>query len=100
MLQLSNNLILSFLLVISQQVQILPRLVVQRLIECVRGVDQCVLHVDGLELVAVEWGVILHCISECGPEHILAGHGVLWQTELMEGWQLLNFELLVVWEGD
>jgi hypothetical protein len=42
----------------------------------------------------------LHCISKCCSEHVLASHGILRQTELVERRKLLDFQLLVVGKWD
>ena len=56
------------------------------------------LNVVWLQLVSVERSITLHCISESSSVHVFSTAGVLWLTKLMERWQFLDLQLVVVRE--
>ena len=90
-LQFPHVFVLSVLPVICHQVQLLFRLVIKWVAECVRRINNTVFDIEWLQFVSVVGGVSLQRISECCSEHVIATSGVLGDTNWMEWRQFLDF---------
>ena len=96
MLQLPDSLVLALLQVVAEQVDVLARLVVQRVVERVRRVHQGVLYVERLQFVAVVRCVILHRIPKRRPKDVLTAPRILGHPKVMKRVELLDLQLVVV----
>ena len=97
-LQTAHRLVGSIFKIVAKEIKVLACFMIQRLVEGVRWVNECMLHIKRCQLISIEGCIVLHSISEGCAVHVLAAAWVLWHTELMERWQFLDLQLIVVWE--